>query len=207
MFEVATIEDKVRVDPEFIGGKKDEAIIKSLAFKYENKILQNKGVVLKIIGVREVTGGVLKVEDAGIFYNVKYDALISIPRIHEVIEGEVVDITDFGVFVRFGPIDGLCHISQIINDYIGLDKKTGVLATKDSNKTLKVGDIVRARIIGVSLDKKEVNKINLTMRQPGLGNLDWIELDKQKKAEDANKDGADAKKTDAKKADGKKKSK
>ncbi len=198
MFEIATIEDIVRVEPEFIGGKKEEAVQKSLAQKYENKILENKGVVLKINSVDEVAGGTIKVEDAGIYYTVKYSALMSIPRLHEIIEGEVVDITDFGVFVRFGPVDGLCHISQILNDYIGFDKKTEVLATKDASKTLKVGDIVRARIIGISLEKKEVNKINLTMRQPGLGNIAWIEQDKQKKAEEDSKTKVDNK-TKAKK--------
>jgi DNA-directed RNA polymerase subunit E' len=38
---------------------------------------------------------------------------------------------------------------------------------------------VRARIIAVSFGKEE-NKIGLTMRQAGLGAIQWIEDDKRK---------------------------
>jgi DNA-directed RNA polymerase subunit E' len=45
---------------------------------------------------------------------------------------------------------------------------------KESKKTLENGDKVRARIVTISLKKAKENKIGLTMRQPGLGKLDWI---------------------------------
>lgn len=176
MYEIATFEDKVRVPPEFIGGNKAEAIKKAVAKTYENKIMKEQGsVVLAITDVKKVSGGQLFVEDAGIHYNAEFDALVFTPKLHEVIEGTVVDVTNFGLFVRFGPIDGLCHISQVTNDFITYDEKNVQLVGKDSNISVKVGDVVRARITGISLDKKEVNKINLTMRQPGLGKLEWIE--------------------------------
>ena len=181
MFELLTIEDNVRVSPEHIGLGKKEAVIASLASKYENKIIMEYGVVLAITDVLEVTGGTIEVDDAGIYYSAKFTAMTFVPKLHEVVEGTVVDITDFGVFVRFGPIDGMCHISQIVNDFISYDRKSGILSGKDSNKNLKIGDEVRARIIGISLDKKEINKINITMRQPGLGAIAWLEAEKEAK--------------------------
>ncbi len=190
MFEIMTLEDSVRVAPEYIGMNKKESIMKGLAAKYENKIMMELGVVLAVTDVLEATGGAIEVEDAGVHYNAKFKAMVFVPKLHEVVEGSVVDITEFGVFVRFGPIDGMCHISQIVNDYISYDRKTGVLAGKDSNKNLKTGDNVRARIIGVSLDKKEINKINLTMRQPGLGAIDWLEAEKLAKRKAKNKPAA-----------------
>ena len=42
-------------------------------------------------------------------------------------EGEVVEITDFGVFVRIGPTDALLHLSQITDDYLKSDVKQGVI--------------------------------------------------------------------------------
>jgi DNA-directed RNA polymerase subunit E' len=174
-------EDTIRVPPENMKEDVKEAVKKSLEELYENKIMEDLGVILAITNVVEVGEGNLEVEDPGVYYPIKFEALVYHPKLHEVVEGEVVDITDFGVFVRFGPIDGLCHISQIINDYINYDKKSGILSGKESKKTLKIGDKVRGRIIGISLEKKEVNKINLTMRQPGLGSLDWLEQEKEKK--------------------------
>ncbi len=187
MYEIITVEDSIRVQPENIGLDKKESVMKALASKYENKILMELGVVLAVTEALEVTGGEIEVEDAGIHYNAKFRAMIFVPKLHEVIEGNVVDITEFGVFVRFGPLDGMCHISQIVNDFISYDRKTGVLSGKDSSKNLKVGDIVRARVIGVSLDKKEINKINLTMRQPGLGAIEWLEAEKKAKLKAKNK--------------------
>ncbi len=183
MYFISTIEDKVRVPPEWLSGDKMEAIKRSLAKKYENKIvLELEGVVLAIMDILEVGQGRLVVEDPGVHYPVKFRALVFRPLLNEVVEGQVVDITEFGVFVRFGPIDALCHISQVTNDYLSYDRKNVMLVGRDTKRVLKVGHIVRARIIGVSMKKSEQNKIILTMRQPGLGAIEWIIAEREEKA-------------------------
>ena len=187
MFKKIEFSDKVRVNPEYISGNPKESIQKSLAKKYENKIMKNVGVILSILDTSNIGKSEIKVSDPGVYYSAEFKAMVYTPSLHEIVEGEVVDITNFGVFVRFGPIDGLCHISQVLNDYITFDEKSKILTAKDSTKRLKVGDTVRARIIAISLDKKEVNKINLTMRQPGLGSIQWIEDEMKEKEKIAKK--------------------
>ena len=194
MFELATFEDEIRVPPENIGGKKEDVVLKSLVQKYENHIIPDVGVVLAVTQVSDVKGGIIKADDPGIFYSSKFEAMLFVPKLHEVVEGTVIDITDFGVFVRFGPIDGMCHISQVINDYVSRDTKANVIVAKKTGKVLKVGDTVRARITAVSLEKKEVNKITITMRQDGLGSLDWIEADMKEKEKKAKKAGSEEEK-------------
>ena len=182
MYEVCTIEDKVRVPPESLGQNKREAIKKALAEKFENKIVYDvQGVVLGIIEIVKVGQGRLIVDDPCIHYPVKFKALVFKPLLNEVVQGQVVDITEFGIFVRFGPIDALCHISQITNEYLSYDRKNVTLFARESKRSLKIGHIVRARIIGVSMKKGENNKILLTMRQPGLGPLEWIIQERQEK--------------------------
>ncbi len=67
------------------------------------------------------------------------------------ITGTVRNVIDFGAFVDIGVHqDGLVHISQICNRYI-----------KHPSEVLKVGDVVRVRIISVDPDKK---RISLTMK-------------------------------------------
>lgn len=46
---------------------------------------------------------------------------------------------------------------------------------------------MRARIIGVSVKSRVIreNKINMTMRQPGLGKFEWIEKEKKKAKEES----------------------
>lgn len=197
LFELMTFEGSVRVMPEDIGSEREESVRKSLGKTYENNILADtECVVLAVTRAWDVEGGAIEVEDPGIHYDAKFEALVFVPKLHEVVVGHVVDITDFGVFIRFGPIDGLCHVSQVVNDYVSHDKKSETLITKQGNKTLKVGDTVRARVTGVSLEKKEVNKITLTMRQPGLGNVEWLKAEKEEKKKPA--------KNTTKKAEGKK---
>ena len=46
-----------------------------------------------------------------------------------------------------------------------------------------MGDLVRARIVAVSLKSLQTAKIGLTMRQPGLGKLEWLKEESEKKNE------------------------
>lgn len=74
------------------------------------------------------------------------------------------------------------HVSQVTDDYINYDSKRGALLAKESNKTLDEGDLVRTRIVAISLkDNSTKNtKIGLTMRQNNLGRFEWIEEAKNK---------------------------
>ena len=67
---------------------------------------------------------------------------------------------------------------------INYDGKRGALIGKESKKTLEEGNKVRARIVALSLKGKssKETKIGLTMRQPNLGRVEWIEAEKEKRA-------------------------
>src|SRR5712691_7436641 len=85
-----------------------------------------------------------------------------------------------GAFNRFGPLDGLLHISQVMDDRVDVDEEGQRLIGKDTKRDLRIGDKVRTRIVAVSLNERapRESKICLTMRQPALGKLDWIEEDR-----------------------------
>ena len=71
------------------------------------------------------------------------------------INGTVRNVIDFGVFVDIGVHqDGLVHISQISDNYI-----------KHPSDVLKVGDLVKVKVLGVDTVKK---KISLTMKTEEL---------------------------------------
>ncbi len=153
---------------------------------YEGKLDKNLGVILAITKIIKIGEGKIVPGDGAVYHDVTFEALVFKPELHEVVEAEVVEVVNFGAFVRFGPLDGLIHVSQIMDDYIVYDKKREVLIGKQTNRVLMPGDKVRARIVTISLnpDKKET-KINLTMRQPGLGKLEWIEEEKKAMKEKA----------------------
>ena len=81
--------------------------------------------------------------------------------------------------MQIGPAQAMIHISQTMEDYVSLSK-TGTLSGKASKRTISKGDLCLARVVAISYKSGEP-KIGLTMRQPGLGKLDWIKEDKKKK--------------------------
>ena len=114
--------------------------------------------------------------DGGTFHKVEFEALTFYPKLQEIVQGEIVDITDFGAFVRIGPTDALLHLSQVMDDYLKSDVKMRLILANQSGRTLKVGSTLRARITAVSLGKAAaMGKIGITCRQPFLGADEWIE--------------------------------
>jgi DNA-directed RNA polymerase subunit E' len=183
MYRVITVEDKVRVPPTKLNMKVKDAVKESIAEQMEGVIEPRLGVVLGVISVDKVGEGKIVPGDPSVYYNSTFRLLTYKPELHELVQGEVIDNTEFGSFVRIGPMDGLIHISQIMDDFVSYDNKNSVFLGKQTRRTLKEGDKIRGRIISVSWG--EQNKIGLTMRQPQLGNLVWLEEEKrkQKKAE------------------------
>jgi len=189
MYKRLTIEDSVRVPPQHLGDNVEESVENGLKEEKEGVIHPEIGVIMAIESVEDIEGGDIEPEDAGIHYSATYKALVFEPEMHEVLNGEVVDLTEFGAFVRIGPFDGLCHISQVTDDYMNLDEENMMLTSDEQEKSLGMNDTVTARIIAVSLGNQESNKINLTMRQPGLGKDEWIEQYEEEQEEDEEEEG------------------
>jgi len=179
MFYVVEIEDYVRVSPEKFDKPVKEAIIEELEKLYEEYVDEDLGIVIKVIDVSKIGEGVIIPEDGAVYYNSVFSLLVFKPLQNEIVYGRVSQITNFGAFINIGVIDGLIHITQTMDDYVSFSK-SNVLIGKKTKKTLKKGDLCLVRIIAISY-KTKIPKIGLTMRQPGLGKLEWIEKEKKKK--------------------------
>ncbi|MFH0949443.1 MAG: DNA-directed RNA polymerase [Candidatus Aenigmatarchaeota archaeon] len=180
MFKILTVRDTVRVMPTKFDMDVDKAVMKSLQETVEGTIDQSLGVFLVVTEVLSVGEGKIIPEDGAIFYPAEFNVLTFAPELNETLLGEVVDITEFGAFTRIGPLDALVHVSQITDDKIAYDAKSSTFTGRKTGNKLKEGDIVRARVVGVSLGKGRT-KISLTMRQPCMGPMSWVEKDRRKK--------------------------
>lgn len=178
MYKILIVEDKVRVPPNKFTMKLREAVKSSLQDRWEGIIDRRLGVILSVIAVDKVGDGKILPGDGALHYPVDFRLLVYYPEMHEIVSGHVIDITEFGAFVRMGPVDGMIHVSQIMDDYVSYDVKNSIFAGRDSKRILKEGDIVRARVISVSMGGQQY-KIGLTSRQPGLGELAWVEKEKR----------------------------
>ena len=175
MFSVSTLIDIVRIPPTLFGTTLKKAAENILKSKYESMINQDLGYIIMIMGAKVEPLGKMIPGDGGTFHRVEFQALTFYPKLQEIVNGELVDITDFGAFVRIGPTDALLHLSQVMDDYLKSDVASGVILANQSGRTLKVGSTIRARITAVSLGKAAaMGKIGITCRQPFLGADEWI---------------------------------
>lgn len=181
MFRLFSVEDTVRIPPEKFGKPLDKVAIEQIKIKYENMVDEELGYVVLVVDVEIDQVGKVLPGDGSTYHRASFQLLTFYPQMHEVVEGEVIEITDFGAFVRIGAEDALLHISQVMDDFITYDERHGVLVGKESQRKLAKGDLVRARVIAVSFPKGGVGgKIGITMRQPFLGKLEWIKEDVKK---------------------------
>ncbi|HVB12689.1 MAG TPA: DNA-directed RNA polymerase [Nitrososphaerales archaeon] len=178
MFQICDLEDVIRVPPARFGVKLDEVAREILRGKYESTINPDLGYIVLITDIEVDPMGKVIPGDGATFHKVNFSAMTFFPKLQELIEGEIVEITDFGAFVRIGPTDALLHMSQITDDYLTSDVMQGMIIASQTKRTLKVGSKVRVRITAVSLPRgAALGKIGVTCRQPFLGAFEWIEED------------------------------
>ncbi len=183
MYLISKIEDTVRIPPSRFEEPLNEVAIEIINESYVGKIDKKMGLMVTVKDIEEIGVGKVIMGDGAAYHEVVFNALFFKPELHEIVEGEVIEVTEFGAFIRIGPMDGLVHVSQVTDDYINYDGKRGALIGKESKKTLEEGNKVRARIVALSLKGKssKETKIGLTMRQPNLGRVEWIEAEKEKR--------------------------
>ena len=173
MFYRTKVKDFVRVPPSMFGESKKEAILRNIRESYESFISKELGFVISVLDVGEADEGVIVPGDGAGYYEAEFDLLTFKPEMNEVVYGKIKDVVDFGGFMELGATEGMVHIGQSMDDFVSFSKDK-VLQGKKSGKTIKVGDKCMARIIAVSFKDLNSPKIGLTMRQEGLGKLEWL---------------------------------
>lgn len=197
MFYLAEIEDYVRVEPKLFGLKTLDAVKKQLKETFTEHMSKEIGKVISVVDVLKVGDGIIIPGDGAAYYKSKFKLLVWKPELQELVYCVVNEITNFGAFMNLGIVQGMIHISQTMDDYVSFSK-SNTLIGKSSKKGLKKNDLCLARIVAISY-KGDEPKIGLTMRQPGLGKLDWIKEEKKKAEQAAKKVARDEKKAEKEK--------
>ena len=177
MYYVDHRQDVVRIPPARLGPELATVLVELAQQQFEGKLVDGQSLAVMIREVKPIGEGHIIHGDGGVYQEVEYEALLFRPEIQEVVEGAVVEIRKFGAFVRFGPLDVLLHVSQIMDDRVNIDEHNQRLVGVESKKDLKVGYKVRARVVSLSLSEisPRDSRIGLTMRQPALGRFEWIQ--------------------------------
>ena len=185
MYKMVRIEDTVRIPPKLFAEDMQKVVEDIVHKTFEGKYRKDHGVIVVTDNIEPVGEGIIVHGDGALYQKVRFDALVFMPVLQEVVDGLVCEIVEFGAFCHIGPLDALIHMSQIMNDYIEVDVDNERLIGKETKRVLTVGSKVRARIVAVSINEisPRESKIGLTMRQPALGAHEWIEEDRKKEKE------------------------
>jgi DNA-directed RNA polymerase subunit E' len=178
MYYKTKIIDKVRVPPKNLGTKIKESILGICKEDYEGRINDEYGIIVAITGIGKIGDGHVIPGDGAVYYETEIEMLTYKPHIQEITRGVITEVTEFGAFARIGPIEGLIHVSQIMDDYINYDAKLPGFVGKKTGKKLVGDDSVLTRVVTISMKgHTPSSKIGLTMRQPFLGKPEWEKID------------------------------
>ncbi len=167
MYEIITLRDKVRVEPSRLEENNKEAVTEIIRHEYIGRIVDEKALLVGLLGIDRIEEGIIIPNDASIYYDTVFRMLAYLPTLHETVKGQISDVSEIGAIVNIGPVDGLVHISQTMDDFVDFSKN--ILTGRRTKSSIKAGDTVIASIIAVST--KGIMKVGLTMRSPGLGKL------------------------------------
>jgi DNA-directed RNA polymerase subunit E' len=194
MFKLVTLQETIRIPPETFGNPLEKVGKDQVKAKYDGIVDEELGYVIAVTRVEVSPIGKIIPGDGATYHKVTFSLLTFYPVLQEIVEGDVVEIADFGAFLRIGPVDALLHVSQLMDDYISYDEKQGVLLGKETKRKLGSGDQVRVRITAVSLGRAgSSGKIGVTARQPFLGKLEWIKQEVAGTKESTDKKTAEGK--------------
>ena len=185
MYMITQGERVVPIPPSRLSENIEEVIDELTWRQCEGQFGPDKSITILIKNVRPKGPGRIVHGDGSVYQTVEFDQVVFKFKENEIIQGQVVQITKYGAFVKFGPLDGLLHISQVMDDRVDIDEENQRLVGKDSGRTLNIGDIVRARIISMDINEKNPrdSKIGLVTRGgAGLGRIEWIEEEEKKRS-------------------------
>ncbi len=134
MFLIVEVTDHVRVEPNKFGMDTDAAVRAQLEESYSGFQDKDIGTVVAVLEVNEVKEGIIIPGDGAAYYESTFKLIVFKPELQELIYGTIEEITNFGAFISLGPIRGMIHISQTMDDFVSFSD-SGVLTGKDGKKT------------------------------------------------------------------------
>jgi DNA-directed RNA polymerase subunit RpoE len=172
MFYLAKLKTTERISPNQLDENIENLLLNILKEKYEGKCYSDLGNLLYIFKISNIEGGDICYGNGDVLFDVEFEALIQTFTQNETVICVAHELSNFGIFANTGCFKGLIHISQIFDGRAVFDQSDMKIKKENSNEEIVQGDILRAKITGVSIYNNVMNsKIHMTMRQPGLGKL------------------------------------
>ncbi len=172
MYTLEVREDTIRIPAEYIReGQSLSQHVDRLAHQaFEGRFDDDDNFIVVTYDHEMIGRGRIIHGDGAIYQKVRFKAVL----FH-------LETNEFGAFVQIGPLEGLLHKSQILEEPVNINQNEGKVVGTRSGNQLALKDAVRARVVTLSLNPHDPrsSKIGLTCKQPGLGAHDWLGEEKE----------------------------
>ena len=95
-----TIEKRICIEPKFLNTKIREHLLEKIRKEFLEKCDQTYGYITKIFDKIKIVENIISTADIGVFFRVKFDALVFKPEVGTEYKGEVCMISLHGIFVE-----------------------------------------------------------------------------------------------------------
>ena len=84
-------------------------------------------------------------------------------------DGVVTGIVNFGIFIQISAylVEGLCRFDELMDDWWDVDPKQGLVKGQRTGRTIRIGDVVSAKIVNVDVPKRELTLAVLDVKTRG----------------------------------------
>ena len=191
MFYTVELEDIGIIRPKELGsGDLRQLLADKFRNKYVGRYFSEIGLVLDVLEITDYGLGKSIIGSPCIYLKVRFKALTYLPKVNELVEGEIRGVSEYGVTINIGPIDGFIHISQLGDD-VFIQRAAGFLYGKKTRVSFRRGDWVRARVTAVTKPDfvaaargEPIVRVSLTCKQPGLGKIEKGTEEEEEKSKD-----------------------
>ncbi|OUV37860.1 MAG: DNA-directed RNA polymerase [Euryarchaeota archaeon TMED103] len=178
MYSIVEREDTIRIPAEYIReGQSLVDHIDSLANDaFEGRFDVDENYTVLTFDHKPVGRGKIIHGDGAIYQAVSFKALLFNMENNEVVDGYVSDVSEYGAFVRIGPVEALLHKSQILDEPIQVNMGIRRIEGAQSGKHIEEGSHVRSRVVSKAINQNDprASKIGLNCKMDGLGAAGWI---------------------------------
>lgn len=153
MFYLIDVEAKTSLSPEQLDPTKNanELLLKALRDKLEGQVLKDIGLVVAVVSCSVSGEGMIPPRSPEIYFNTEIQMICFRPLEGEIIEGEIVNVTETGAFVNLGSIDAFWPRNRISNKRLSFNARRGILEDREGEISIRRKEKARLKVSNIDI--------------------------------------------------------
>lgn len=167
MFFLVSLEKDISLHPKYFSGDLKDTILQKLIRQEEGKTSVRYGYIVSIIKIINVGKG--KIDETGFAtFTISFQAISFRPFKNEVIDAQVTNVTQVGIFANVGPFGLFISQHQLSEDMKFEPDSKSYISIENPSAKIETGRDIRVKIIGIAFEDNQLYG-TATMKHDFLG--------------------------------------